>query len=242
MKLLKNKTVADIVTENINTAKIFEKYNIDFGFNGNVVLQNACKKNRVDLAQISKELQSVNQKRFYLKDYQSWDLDLLLAFLEDIHHQKKKEDINTISSLNEDIYAKYALCNEEIKTQYEIIKKLIDLVSNKMSYEEAKIFPYIKKLNTIYKEQVSNTVTSDFLNKTIKDVEREILEICTHFKRIIKITNNFNFPEHTDLKLKLLFRKLRSFYKELQEHNHVEKNILLPKAIELEKNLLAARI
>ena len=44
--------------------KIFEKYNIDFGFNGNVVLQNACKKNRVDLAQISKELQSVNQKRF----------------------------------------------------------------------------------------------------------------------------------------------------------------------------------
>ena len=41
---LKNKTVGDIVTENVNTAKIFHKYQIDFGFNGDMILKKFVKK------------------------------------------------------------------------------------------------------------------------------------------------------------------------------------------------------
>lgn len=237
-----NKTVAEIVTENINTAHIFEKYNIDFGFNGKIVLKKACKNHGINLKEISKELKSVNQKKFYLKDYKSWDLELLQTFLVDIHHNKNKEDIDTISSLNEDIYSKYAMTSTEVKTQYEIIKEITKLVSIKMEYEESNIFPYIKKLNKIKNNQEQNTLKTNFLKKKYSEIEEELLTIRKKFKKIIRLTDNFKTPENTDLKLKLLFRKLKGFYSDLQKHNHIEKNILFPRVIQLEESLLESRL
>ena len=44
MKLSKEKTVADYVTENIKTAHIFKKHGIDFCCGGGVSIEKVCKK------------------------------------------------------------------------------------------------------------------------------------------------------------------------------------------------------
>lgn len=44
MEIIKDKTVADYVTENIKTAHIFKKYGIDFCCGGGITIEKACAK------------------------------------------------------------------------------------------------------------------------------------------------------------------------------------------------------
>lgn len=237
MKNLENRTIADIVVENINTAKVFEKYNIDFGFKGDMSLKKACESYAIDCNSILDDLNSVEKKRFYLKDYNSWTLSLLINFLKDIQHQKKKEDIFLIQKLNNDISTRYPE-PAEIVAHNNLIQVVTEQLIQKMHIEENKTYPYIKTLVSIDQNEIPNTIEVPFLLENIDKIENERLQICKNLEEIIKVTNNFELPEVDDDNVKLFYLRLKRFNLFLQEHNHIEKNILLPKAIKLEQKLL----
>jgi len=44
MKTIEDKTVAEVVAENIKTAHIFKKYGIDFCCGGGITIDKACEK------------------------------------------------------------------------------------------------------------------------------------------------------------------------------------------------------
>jgi regulator of cell morphogenesis and NO signaling len=54
---------------------------------------------------------------------------------------------------------------------------------------------------------------------------------------IKKITNNYTFCEEADLHIKVLFNELAEFEKDLLIHAKIEDNILLPKALQLERQV-----
>ncbi|MFK8060462.1 MAG: DUF542 domain-containing protein [Polaribacter sp.] len=75
MKTIGKKIVANIVTDNINTAKVFKKYKIDFGIDGHKNLSKICENQNIDLKKITKELKSIDTNVFFLKNYKVWKLD-----------------------------------------------------------------------------------------------------------------------------------------------------------------------
>lgn len=237
MENLENRTIADIVVENINAAKVFEKYNIDFGFKGDMSLKRACQNYAIDCTSIVDELNSVEKKKFYLKDYNSWTLNLLINFLKDIQHQKKKEDILLIQKLNNEISAIYAE-PPRIVAQSNLIQLVTEQLMEKMNSEEHKIYPYIKTLVSIDQNEIPNSIKVPYLTDNIEKIENNRHQICKNLEEIIRVTNNFELPEINDDKVKLFYLRLKRFNTFLQEHNHIEKNILLPKAIQLEQKLL----
>ena len=83
-----NKSVATIVIENINTAAVLKKYKIDFSIHGNMLLYKACEEKNTNLKHIIRDLKAVNNKVYYLKDYNSWKLDFLIDFLIKIQVSK----------------------------------------------------------------------------------------------------------------------------------------------------------
>jgi regulator of cell morphogenesis and NO signaling len=52
------------------------------------------------------------------------------------------------------------------------------------------------------------------------------------------LTNNYTPPDNACITHKVTFAKLKEFDKDLVQHIHLESNILFPKAIEMEKELL----
>ena len=52
------------------------------------------------------------------------------------------------------------------------------------------------------------------------------------------LSNNFTPPEDTCSSYQVLYSKLNEFEKDLHKHVHLENNILFPKAIKLEEELL----
>jgi regulator of cell morphogenesis and NO signaling len=236
MILLENKTIAEIVTDNINTAVVFKKYKIDFGFKGNIILKKACEKNNINVNNVIAELLSVDKKKFYLKDYNSWDIDLLLQFLKEIQHDKKQDEISILTDLSLNLDKKYSKNHPYIKRLNECIQLIKIKLVKKIYIEENNIYPYVKNLLKFKKN--SEHIKNVSLEKNIKKLEKYRLFISDKFNEIVVLTDNFKTSKNVDASFKLLFERLEHFLFDLQEHNHIEKNILFPKALELEASLI----
>jgi regulator of cell morphogenesis and NO signaling len=232
-----NKSVATIVIENINTASVFKKYKIDFSIHGNMLLSQACEEKNTNLKQILKDLKAVNDKVYYLKDYNSWKLDFLIDFLVNIQHEYKEENILLLKEYGEKVAAIYG---EEYKELIEInllILRVADNILEHMKNEERIIFPYIKKLIDANTKKIVTNTSNSPLNIPIDIIEDDHEKVSKTFKKIAELTNNYKIPENACISFKVLYLKLQQFEELLNNHIHIENNILFPKAKRLEQSL-----
>lgn len=235
---LENKTVGNIVTENVNTAQIFHKYKIDFGFHGDVMLKKVCKKKKLNIDRLITELNSVNPNKFYLKDYNNWKLNLLISFLIDVHHHHKQDDILLLKKLANQVYKNYGNTYSNTKYLIQTVISISDDLLMKMNYEETIIFPHIKKLIAANSDAKSSFSIYPVLSNNISTIEKQRIIVSDKFNTIVNFTNDFKLPNNASKTFQLFYHKLKKFQFYLQEHNHIEKNILLPKALQLEESLI----
>jgi len=109
-----------------------------------------------------------------------------------------------------------------------------------MKQEEEIFFPYIKQIFYAYKNKESYArLLIRTLRKPLEEVmlkEHETTGANLH--RLRTITNNYTPPENACLSHKVTFSKLKELDNDLVQHIHLESNILFPKAIAMEQELL----
>jgi regulator of cell morphogenesis and NO signaling len=239
MEDTRNKTVADFVIQNINTAPIFNKYGIDFCYSGEVSIEKACSKCGVDYHQLENELNDLQNKTNFLNDFNRWGLDFLMIFIVHIHHRYVKKNIPLLK--------KYA--EKATKSQGEEFKKLLEInqlitqfskgLTIHMIKEETIVFPFIKKLLKANKESTSILFSNlNPINNPIVMMEQYHNEAGDILKKISKLTNKYKAPENASKPFKKLCKKLKEFESNLNKHVHLENNILFPKAKKLELKIL----
>ena len=236
MNTIENKTVAEVVAENIKTAHIFKKHGIDFCCGGGITIEKACKKKQLDYQQLKAELLQVDDApKAY--DYNSWNLDFLIDHIINVHHTYVEESIPLIlqysNRVEEEVHGHHY--SEVIK-----INKLFTEVANELSAhlkkEELILFPYIKKLLKLKNEETAlPTPPFGTVNNPIQMMETEHESAGDIFKVIAQLTNNYTPPEGACNTFKALYAKLDEFEQDLHQHIHLENNILHPKAIQLEQ-------
>ena len=239
MVISNEKTVADYVTENIKTADIFKNHGIDFCCGGNISIEKACAKKNVNQEVLEKELNQVDAVRDVIEDYNKWELDFLMIYIENVHHTYVKESMPLISE-----YAnKVAKVHGHHYSQVLKINQLFHEVANEllahMQKEEEILFPFIKQLVDAKKEE-NKSVSAPFgtVNNPIRMMEQEHESAGDIFKEIATLTNNYTPPAEACNTFKALYAKLDEFEQDLHKHIHLENNILHPKAIILEKELM----
>lgn len=236
MNITDQKTVAEVVTENIKAAHIFKKYGIDFCCGGGITIEKACMKNKVNYTVLEKELQAVDNEVSKAYDYDNWDLDFLIAHIENIHHTYVAENTPLILQYA----AKVAMVHGHHYKEVVEINKLFIAVAQElaahMKKEELILFPFIKKLVKAEKEGVKASPPHfGTVNNPIHMMEEEHENAGDIFKTLAKLSNNYTPPEGACNTFKALYAKLDEFEQDLHRHIHLENNILFPKAIQLEK-------
>lgn len=238
MVLENEKTVANYVAENIKTAHVFKKHGIDFCCGGNITVTQACAKKNVDITIIEKELAAVDAVKDVIEDYNKWELDFLMIYIENVHHSYVKESLPLISE-----YAnKVAKVHGHHYTEVVKINQLFHEVANEllahMQKEEEILFPFIKQLVDAKKSGTKN-ISAPFgtVNNPIRMMEQEHESAGDIFKEIATLTNNYTPPAEACNTFKALYAKLDEFEQDLHQHIHLENNILHPKSIALEKEL-----
>ncbi len=234
----KEKTVADYVTENIKTAHVFKKHKIDFCCGGSITIKKVCIKYNVDQKVLEKELSEVDVVKDLNKNYDQWDLDVLINHIEKNHHTYVKENLSILSEYANKVTKvhghHYVEVGEVNKLYHEVANELI----SHLGKEEELLFPYIKQLVQAKKEGITkNTPPFHTVKNPLKMMEVEHENAGDVFKKIAVLTNNYTPPPEACNTFRALYAKLEEFEQDLHQHIHLENNILHPKAIALEKEL-----
>jgi len=239
MKINENKTVAEVVTENIKASNVFKKHGIDFCCGGGISIEKACAKNGVDYATLEKELIAVDETPNRTYDYNSWDLDFLIDHIVNIHHAYVEQSLPIISQYAEKVASVHGHHHEEVIEINNLFQEVAGDLAAHLKKEELVLFPFIKQLVKAEKGEIAlQAAHFGTVNNPISMMENEHEAVGDIFKTIAKLSNNYSPPEEACNTFRALYASLDEFEQDLHQHIHLENNILHPKAIALEKKLL----
>lgn len=239
MENIDSKTVAEIVTENIRTADVFKKNGIDFCCGGNVNVQDVCKKKGVDYSKIKEDILNIGNAPIGAQDFNTWDIDFLADYIVNTHHKYVAEANQLIVQYSDRV----AKVHGHHYTETVEINRLFHAIANELNQhmvkEENILFPFIKEIGKAKKEGLSlSPPPFGTIQNPINMMEAEHTDAGEIIMQIKELSNNFTPPEGACNTFRALYSKLEEYQNDLFQHIHLENNILFPKAIQFEKELL----
>lgn len=236
MNISEQKTVAEVVTENIKTAHIFKKHGIDFCCGGGITIEKACEKNGVDYSILGKELEDVDEIVPRAYDYDSWDLSFLIDYIVNTHHKYVEENIALLLQYASKVAKVHGHHYKEVVEINELVIAVAKELAVHLKKEELILFPFVKQLVLADKNNIKpNTPSFGSVNSPIEMMEEEHENAGDIFKQIAILSNNYTPPAEACNTFKALYAKLQEFEDDLHQHVHLENNILFPKSIQLER-------
>ncbi len=230
MDNLLEKTVAQVVSDDISTAGVFKKYNIDFCCGGGISIAEACKKNAIDanslVADLKKSTNSSNSVNLNFKD---WDIPFLIDYIVNVHHKFVTDNLDIIDEFAQKVAKVHGEHSPEVVKIAALYERIAADLKPHMMKEERILFPAIKA----YVQNKNQDFPFGSIENPIEMMEHEHEEVGNYAKEIIALSNNFETPEWACNTYKALYFKLDEFINDLFQHIHLENNILFKKVRDL---------
>lgn len=230
-------TIGDIVSKDVATAEVFNKYGIDFCCNGGKSLQQACLERGVDIAAVEKDLLKASEEGAGRSlPYNEWNLDFLADYIVNTHHSYQKKTIPNLRAYSEKVMRVHGAHHPELAEINELVQETMDEIEEHNIEEENVLFPYIKKLVS-----ENGRASSDKFSTVEQPIDLRVQEhqkVGDNMDKIRELSQDFALPDDACASYGYLYRTLDEFEKDLHIHIHLENNILFPKAIKLEKGEL----
>jgi len=239
---LKNTTIGEIVKSNYKASDVFKKYGIDFCCGGGKSLAYICEKNNLDEAVLIEEIkQTLATKKEEGLPYDQWPIDLLASYIPKIHHKYVAESIPVLLGYLDKIAQVHGKTNPELFEIRDLFEGSAGELTMHMKKEELMVFPYVKTLVQVQESGASQWEKPVFgsIENPINQMEDEHTGEGERFRKIVELSNNYTPPASACNTYIVAFKKLKEFEADLHLHIHLENNILFPKAIALEKELLS---
>jgi regulator of cell morphogenesis and NO signaling len=235
-----NQIIGELVAKDYRTASVFKKYSIDFCCQGNRTIQDACDKKNIDSKKVIEDLDAMMlAKSESTTDYQSWPLDLLADYIEKKHHRYVQDKTLEIQPYLDKICKVHGEHHPELLEIKEEFNASASELAAHMKKEELILFPIIRKMT---KAKLENTKVDAAHFGTVKNPIQMMMNEHTvegnRFRKIEELSNNYMPPLDACNTYRVSFALLKEFEQDLHLHIHLENNILFPKAIEIEKELI----
>lgn len=229
-----NKTIAEIVSDDISTASVFKKYHLDFCCGGGKTISKACEKTNINIEDVLYDLENVNISNSNSNlNFKDWKLDFLIDYIVNVHHTFVLENVGVINEFAQKVATVHGDHNPENIEIANLFTQLSKELISHMKKEEDILFPAIK--------QMINNGNSNFdfdtIESPIKMMEEEHDNAGNIIKKIQQLSNNFSTPDYACNTYKALYHKLEEFTNDLFQHIHLENNILFPKVRILKNEL-----
>ena len=236
-------TVSDIVRNDFRTAEVFNKYGIDFCCGGDVPLQQACLVHNLNIKSIETELENVANPICLppTVKFEDWSVEFLVDYILNIHHAYIRQTMPELS-----IAIKAFTASHKFKYPYllQVEEAFYDLaaeISEHLDHEEDSIFPYLKLVSTTFKrKEIYGRLFVRTLSKPLGlIIETEHKRIFSLLLQLRRCTNNYTFTDDVCPNHQVIYKKLKEFDADLVQHKRLEDNVLFPKAIGMENELLS---
>ena len=240
MNISQEQIIGELVAQDYRTASVFKKYGIDFCCQGNTTINNACKKKSIDTGLVLYDLDEVAREKGSSIDYQIWPLDLLIDYIVKKHHRYVVEKSMEIVPYLNKICKVHGERHPELFEINDLFNLSLEVLAQHMKKEELDLFPYIQKMVQA-KHEGTKIVVPGFgsIENLISIMEEEHTIEGDRFRKIEELSNHYTTPADACNTYRVTIALLKEFEDDLHLHIHLENNILFPKSIKLEKELIS---
>ncbi len=233
MDWLKQK-VGQIVVNYPSAVELFRRSNIDFYCQGGETLAGALTAQSIDRDSFILALEAEILRPAAMPDFQKWSLELQVDYVIKYHHHNIRHKGPQLLALVESVTQKEAANTPSLRAVYELFRESLDDLLQHLHKEDQILYPAIYRLARREHTEMESCFPSIAMPIKVMMQEHEIeAEI---FKQITQLTDHYQAPQEADSDYQMMLQSLASFERDLQEHIHLENNLIFPKAIEVEKS------
>ncbi len=214
------KTVGEIAAENPSSARVFEKYEIDYCCGGKIPLAEVCQARGIQASEVEKELaQAAAARPADDRDWNSAPLELLIDHILSTHHLYLKRELPRLTFLLGKVLAAHgANHGDSLVPLGRTFESMREELESHMAKEEMILFPAIKN-------------GFPHVSHPIRVMEHEHDSAGQALAAMRQVTGNYSLPEGACNTYRALFSGLQELEADLHRHIHLENNILFPRAI-----------
>lgn len=238
MSIQLNTPVGEVVRASFQTAKIFEKYRIDFCCGGKQSIAHASQRANVDALKVLAELeQSLIHNDPDAAWFERMPLDKLCDYIVDRHHSYVRETVPFLVEKLQKLCEVHGDNHPELFKVRELFGQMAENLTMHMENEELILFPFIKKLLGLEKQGNEILETEAEFIATINQMETEHEAEGERLELIAKFTGNYSVPSDGCNTYRVTYQSLQEFEQDLHRHIHLENNLLFKKALQVEDEL-----
>jgi regulator of cell morphogenesis and NO signaling len=172
--------------------------------------------------------------------YGEWGVDLLIDFIVNNHHSYVTKMIPVLYAHTQKVASVHGARHPEVIQIAAHFEAVAHEFQQHMQKEEHALFPFIKALARS-KEAGQKATPPPFgsVQNPIRMMEAEHQTAGDEMRTIRELSSGYTPPEDACTTYRITYQELRDFEMDLHQHVHLENNILFPKAILLESELLS---
>lgn len=236
----KEETVGEVAAKDMRKAEVLKKYGIDFCCGGKKTLREVCEEKGLDEKKVAAELEASQlTPTVAALDFNRWHPDFLADYIYNQHHLYYYNERPVILELMDKVAARHGAHQPELHALSALVNRLADELDSHFVKEEKIVFPFIKAA-----AQAKNTGNFEglrslpSLTEPVRVMEAEHEGAGEILEQMRKLTDDYTPPAGACSSFQFLYKKLKALDEDLHQHIHLENNLLFPKALTLEKELL----
>lgn len=237
-------TVADIVRANYRAADVFRKYDIEYCCGARWPLSTVCLMKGIRETELLEELKKVSRtiQLPVTFPFEKWDIDFLTNYITNVHHIYLAETLPGLEGLLVHFVSEHAN-----KYPYLIIlqQSFIRLHAEGLAHirhEEEVIFPYIRQVAHAYedKDSLAGQLVRTLRKPIARVLDQEHALFTNKIYQFRELTANYTPPEKACTSHRVVLSKLKELDNDLTQHIYLENEVLFPRIIAMEKELLGS--
>lgn len=241
MQDISSMTVRDIAVASPATTRVFEEYKIDYCCGGGKSLNEACAAAGVPTDVVFDKINQALEAPSGQTEPEKMPVPELIDHILDTHHVFTRKELYRLTALMEKVSAKHGEAHPELLQVKDAFSVLCNDLFQHMKKEEMVLFPYIDELHRVSSGAATPRVPPfGTVAHPIRMMNVEHDEAGNILRRMRELTCDYELPEGACPSFGALYFGLEELEKDLHHHIHLENNVLFPKAVELEKDVLAS--
>jgi len=245
MNITKETLVSDIVRRHYRAARVFNKYQIDFCCGGKWPIGMICESKELDFDSLKRELEYADReiRVFNALEFDKWSVNFLTEYIVNVHHHYLREALphikHQLDHFVEGHLKQYGYLGE---VQIHFGQLYNDCIPH-IDQEENILFPYIRQITHAYesKEPYAELLVRTLRKPLESAMQTEHESVSRILQRVRELTDNYNPPQNACTSHGVTFSLLKELDNDMVQHVYLENEILFPKAIAMERELLRAR-
>ncbi len=235
-------TLRSIALEQPATIRVFERFHLDYCCGGKRPLGEACAEKGIAAKDVLAALADAVTMAPAEEDFSQATPTELIRHIVLVHHAYVRSELPQLESMAERVATKHGHVHPEASLVERNLAQLAGELIFHLNKEERILFPYIEGLE---RSRNQNAAPSNACFGTVESPIQAMIHEHEGAAELLRemraVTHGFNpWPEACPTTVGL-YHGLDAFERDLHRHVHLENNLLFPRAIALEKELLVVQ-